>query len=482
MAGPITWRNVDAANPALAGAALGAATQTTNGAFDIFSRLIQQRQAMDQGNATAVDEANKQAYLDTLNAAKTPEELAALQASGKLGDIRQNLTAAARGAVRGADEARTTAVRQGVVAENTFNDLLRTQAEEPAVLQAKALIQANPADPATRAFIDQANIKDKSGLYGLLNTENTRKTGEIRAAELHPFAVSAARRNEASGILQLTEAQRATDAATQSRTFDQLLAGSSADYMKYQKEVKDGITVGLATFAGAKNLPRNSDGSLADDQLTPEQKRELNSHLRSKGLPTLIQLGDDTAAANTFKEKLRQSGATPADIARLEPSIAQGFTSTPTAPIGREADKIARQIRGQQAEEALSADQYGSATNQGDRAKILDAALGVLSKKAAPGTWGYERYERALANYLDEGGIPIMDAKGNVLERVLPSADQMKLLMTKVNTGVVFNSGSDVKKVLDEWTENNRDKQGVKDFIRFRDRKLLLNVDPPGKR
>jgi hypothetical protein len=150
MAAPITWQNVSEPSGARGAAPiLQGAVQGVNGAFDIFSKLIQQRQSLDQANAAAIDDANKQVYLDRLASAKTPEAVAALEASGELQTLQQRLTAASRGAVRGADEARITAVRQNDLATNTFNEALLTRAEKPILDRYNTLIASgNTTEPA----------------------------------------------------------------------------------------------------------------------------------------------------------------------------------------------------------------------------------------------------------------------------------------------------------------------------------------------
>ena len=106
MGNPITWRNVDAPNPALAAAPMLAAGNSINTGFDIFSKMIQQRQAMDANNLAAQEEGAKQGYLDRLQGLTTPEAVAAFEASGEGERARQALTSVARSQIRSAGEAR----------------------------------------------------------------------------------------------------------------------------------------------------------------------------------------------------------------------------------------------------------------------------------------------------------------------------------------------------------------------------------------
>ena len=140
MGAPITWRNVEAANPGLASRPMEAATNTVNNAFDIFSKLVQQRQGIDNANMAAVEENDKQAYLDRLQQAKTPEEVAALEASGELNALAQGLTATSRAQLRGAAEARLTSTRQGVMAGQQYDDGVIARRDRPREQEVAALL------------------------------------------------------------------------------------------------------------------------------------------------------------------------------------------------------------------------------------------------------------------------------------------------------------------------------------------------------
>lgn len=121
MAGPITWQSIrtTAGEPADAMRPLAGAQQSFNGVFDGLQNILNQRLAVEQSNNGAVQDAYKQNYLDQLQGAKTPEELAALQPT--LEQARAALSPTNRAAVRGADEARTTGLRQQVTAGQTYD-------------------------------------------------------------------------------------------------------------------------------------------------------------------------------------------------------------------------------------------------------------------------------------------------------------------------------------------------------------------------
>lgn len=177
MGTPITWRNVEAVNPAAAAQPMQAATGTINGAFDIFNKIIQQRQAVDAGNVQVMDEVSKQNYLDRLQQETTPEGMAALVASGELDAARQALSAAARNSVRPAAEARTASLvntQRGTEkfgwerAGETRAVNVDTRAEATA---AQAALLAPLTRAATTASTEVSNQQVLTGQQGIRRSE-----------------------------------------------------------------------------------------------------------------------------------------------------------------------------------------------------------------------------------------------------------------------------------------------------------------------
>ena len=146
MSVPITWRNVT--GPALpdASAALARATATIDGAFSKWGSTIDDYQTQQK---TIFDEAELGQVMDfreRLAAAKTPEEVAALQ--GQLNAMRGSLTAASREKVLGAEEARTSALQKQFVDGLNYKHTVTDEQQHPLVQELRMRIAAEPTKAA----------------------------------------------------------------------------------------------------------------------------------------------------------------------------------------------------------------------------------------------------------------------------------------------------------------------------------------------
>lgn len=123
MASPITWQNVQGRSLAEAAAPMQAASQSILGGFDRLGKVFDQYQGMEQKKLDMVDEANVQGFLDRLQRAGSPEEVAALQASGELERYTSAINNPANLAkLRGAGDARTIALMQQLGTKQEYGD------------------------------------------------------------------------------------------------------------------------------------------------------------------------------------------------------------------------------------------------------------------------------------------------------------------------------------------------------------------------
>lgn len=457
------------------------AVNTANNAFDFFSKLVQQHQAVDANNVVVGDNLNKQNYLDLLQTAKTPEEVAALHASGKLAAARNILGVASRDATRGSEEARTTGLQQRILTENKFNDDTRLNTEQPLLDKAKAMIIAR--DPGALDFVNGANVRDKSSLVALMHTTGRQVLDEAQADKLRPLTLATAQRADETGQLTLAEAKRATAEAERQRQLDLAATDFISNHQGTSKAIKNGIDSGIANFPGVAQLPRNSDGTVAFERLPAPITTALNTHLNKQGLPTIDALGGDTNALTNARARLVSAGARPADMQRLEPYLAGALNTASPAPIGRELETAQRTLRGLQAEEGSVNDQFGTVSSQGNKAGLLDSVKDTVDSLRTGILGSKERYTRGVAKWLDGGGIPVLDPKGNPTgERVLPSPAQLNLVINKLNTGNFWNRESDIPNLMDEWAKSAEAQEGAKKVIAIRDRNRLLGIDPLGKK
>lgn len=221
MANPITWRNV--VGPSLADAArpLDAATRTLNGAFDQLQSVLKEREAIDAGNVLVQQENQKNAFLDMLQRATSPEQLSALQQSQEFQAAQAALSPAARAATRGAVEQRLATTRDLVTKGQTYDINQRDFKEQPEVAAINALIEAGKFDEA-RARLDAVQLRDETPLEQALRLRQRGKVkegyednAEKRSQASHEDGLKTSAANRAlTGIriqdarLGLTERQR----------------------------------------------------------------------------------------------------------------------------------------------------------------------------------------------------------------------------------------------------------------------------------
>lgn len=252
MAGPITWRNVDAPSNRDVMTGLALAGNSFGNAGDVFSKVIADRQAANQGAINEQNEMAKQAYLDLVATAKTPEAVAALEASGRLEQLRRNMTPGNLAATRGATEARTLGNQQMIEAGNKFQtsqtefanktpfDQAMAAANAGDTAAVQAALAANP-DMPNKAKIQEALFKSSTQATqtGIAQSKEAREVAEapitaaLRKAQTEAAIASTAYTNAQAANIPVETADKARDRAT--RSFDRISTEIAADQEKLNK-------------------------------------------------------------------------------------------------------------------------------------------------------------------------------------------------------------------------------------------------------
>lgn len=170
---PITWQTVAGNSLENAWRPMQGAVTTFDSGIDRLAKMITDRQTVNQGVADRGREANVQAYLDAVQGAASPEDLKALHDSGHLDQLRANIDPRDAARIRGADEARLTAVQQHTIANREFDDknkqFTNRDAVNAAVTRAYQLkdpteaIAMVPADQPNRAEVVQQIVAAAQG-------------------------------------------------------------------------------------------------------------------------------------------------------------------------------------------------------------------------------------------------------------------------------------------------------------------------------
>lgn len=143
--GPLTWRNVNIPEGGGITGMAALAQSGINSGFDAFNRVIQQRQQVEDDNWKQVGINNTNAFMDRIASVKTPEEMAALQASGELDRMRQAAGAQFDAKLaREAEDGRLAVLQDRLVKANAYTDSVeeRTYRDDVARLKTEGL-----ADP-----------------------------------------------------------------------------------------------------------------------------------------------------------------------------------------------------------------------------------------------------------------------------------------------------------------------------------------------
>lgn len=153
MAQPITWRNVDA--PDLRGAAsmLHLAGNSINSGFDKLNQVLQNEQATADANWKVQRDNNTQAFLNSINQYRTPEEYQAALTSGAL-DPSKFGAQIDQAAVRSALDGRLAILQDRTVKANQFTDQQKAREAKPIVDQLSMMALSD--DKAVRESAKQA--------------------------------------------------------------------------------------------------------------------------------------------------------------------------------------------------------------------------------------------------------------------------------------------------------------------------------------
>ena len=471
MAAPITWRNVDTANLAQSAVPLAYSQQSINGAFDAFQNILRQRQEVDNANTQAIQEVGKQNFLDALAQARTPEQMAALQQSGQLDALRQSMGTQARAAVRGADEARLTSVRQQTAQEQAFNAAQLERSQVP-LKDEIASLTANRDFAGARALAEQhPELLNRAALFNGIATAERNATIQARDD-------AAAQDNAATRKLNLTEAQTTARERAVSREVDATVRADASAYQTRMANNRQLVNEALLGFS-AFDIPRKTDGSVDMSQLTPTQIDEVDAFLASKGngVPTLdvLETGDTEAAVSVLN-RAREAGATPADMARIQGVLPALLGTTAVNPIGNDAQRIAVRNAQQDALEADAQARLGVVYTPGTAKDLMTVGNQAIDGLRKQGTWRNGEYRRQLADWVAEQGVKTKDKQGNEV-RVLPSPEKLAILIQQTDQDWIGDAGGDdLKDALDRWQNSTEAKEGAKTLMESNLRKIQRTV------
>lgn len=340
MATPITWQNVQGRSLAEAATPLQYAAQNIGGAFDKLGGVYADYQAQQKKQVDLAAEANVQGFLERLQNVRSPEEVAALQASGELASLRAGLRPQDLAKVRGAEDARVAALMQQTTAKNTFDDAVAKRGADP-VFEAYRLAGLN-GDEASQARLLAEN-PSLSGWAGEVEKDKAleRKLIEqARSDRLAPYTEANTIAESQLKAVQLKNAERTNNEAEEERRLTVRLATEQQKYLNQQNQQE----TELGKVAQRLGLPVDPSGRARVSEYTKEQKLALdNEAILSGGQPSDMIRGSDTMMADKMLARLSNSGEfSPQVIMKNRDAIRSSFASNvSTGAVGNDAATIA---------------------------------------------------------------------------------------------------------------------------------------------
>lgn len=272
---PITWRNVDAPSFAGVSQSLSAAQTGLDKGIGAFNNILQQQETTDNANWEQQKKNNTDKFLNTILAAKSPEEFKALQDSGELDRmLAANGAQIDQAAARAARDTRLGTLQDRAVKEITHNNVTTDNAQAPLVRQIEMLKITNP--PAAQALLDShPELRVGAQLAQGIDTQKQTLTERQRAdaaeeqkKKLRPLEVQ----KEEANIKKLGD-DLLTSAA------HRRLYGAQADALSAQATAATNAAVATAQGAQLKDALQVKGNRYAGGTFTnadvPEFKKDL---------------------------------------------------------------------------------------------------------------------------------------------------------------------------------------------------------------
>lgn len=447
MSTPITWQNVTAPGNSEALRGMLLAQQGIGTGFDALGKVIQDRQQVNQNTLDTSRLGAQQSYLAMLDGAKTPEELAALNASGALEAQRTALHPAYQAQVLGAEQAKRNAFATQMRAQNEES---RAAAAAPVELAAR---QAATAASTQQVTESQARVKtaETEAVSKNLDRLRTAVTSATEAIGKQDETVI----GSASGIKSLTASLSSTikdpKALTDAMTFVNTALASNPEFRNLPTDVIESIVMARADQYG--RTLGTWDAPLVDymktsmaEALKTHAPRILANGVKRAQFAEQLQranLDYDAAHAKAYPEQQAQiEEARKRAAAALQPATA----GTPGAPAAaapvppvpvqslaaqKERETSATQARidteidgyksGNIKKEDMSPDavKYMESSTERDRAAIQNVGRTAGGVAAVFGSGAMDlmaAVPRGVANILDQG-VRLNNALGGNLPR-----------------------------------------------------------------
>ncbi|OZB40383.1 MAG: hypothetical protein B7X50_08615 [Alishewanella sp. 34-51-39] len=182
----ITWRNIESDTTRGVADLMEVARGAFNDGLGNFKGIVDARNQLNQANWDQQRANNTNAFLDRLAQYKTPEELAAAQASGELQALRQQYGGQVDAtAIRDAEANRADVLMKRIAAQNQYGDDKINRDARPLMEQYQGMLAQGNATGAAKFLADNRLSVDESGaLQDLQNLQKTQFSQDIQRSNL----------------------------------------------------------------------------------------------------------------------------------------------------------------------------------------------------------------------------------------------------------------------------------------------------------
>lgn len=455
---PITWQNVTAPSNDGAMRGFAAAGQNFDSAFDKLGGILKGAEAAKQYQVDQADEAKVLAVKEKLANARTPEDVLAL--TGELNIMKAGLTNKGRTAVLGAEDARTASLQQQITARNVFNAGVVADGRNTELGNVRAPVelanaQATSENSVMERALAKAALTQRGALQpiddarGLTTAKNLGRAADFtatQAPQLEANQIAEARAKAgllasdaavaptvaANRVLQVKEDAAVLENTSAGRRVDAIVAAAVADHQGRNTSIRTGMTE-VAKGLPAGTVPMNSDGTIALNQMDATKRALFNKALNTAGLPPVETLETgDTRARDELVSNLQRQGFSPAHIARVAQGMDFSLNTGPTASIGVDRSIFDRKIAERQLLQTATENQYGVRAEPGNAGELLKGGLEAIDSVIPADKPRSEIYKERLGKYLQKGGIELKDPKTGDITRIMPNADQVRVIVTGI--------------------------------------------------
>lgn len=332
----ITWRNI--AGPSLAEASrpLESAQRMITGGFDAFNNVLQKQESTDRANWNQQKDNNLNTFMNTLYAAKGPEEFKRMQDSGELMQMLQGYGAQIdQSAARSAMDTRLGTLQQREKQGIEYGNFMTDERQRPVVQDILSKAALGDKEGAMKVMAANPDLRLPADLTKAIvsgERDLTRWTFEkdkmpVELAGMKLRNAGQATQN-ATSSLNLTKAQQEFKDGQELRALENETAAAVQNHVAN----KDVIGRNMGVIAKAAGLPVNSLGQPAFGSYTEEQ---LDTFDKAAGSNRQVQvpkardfLKGDTAIANAFVDSLAASNKySPRILKKARDGIRSSFDS-----------------------------------------------------------------------------------------------------------------------------------------------------------